>query len=104
MIAAAKTYIRSNYANENISLKSTAANVGFSPNHFSGIFSQETGQTFIEYLTDVRMERAKELLRSTPMKTSEVGFEVGYHDPHYFSYIFKKTQNMTPKEYRSAGG
>jgi two-component system response regulator YesN len=104
MIAAAKAYIRQNYANENISLKSTAANVGFSPNHFSGIFSQETGQTFIEYLTDVRMERAKELLRSTPMKTSEIGFEVGYHDPHYFSYIFKKTQNVTPKEYRSAGG
>ena len=104
MIAAAKDYIRSNYANENISLKSTAANFGFSPNHFSGIFSQETGQTFIEYLTNVRMERAKELLRSTPMKTSEIGFEVGYHDPHYFSYIFKKTQNMTPKEYRNAGG
>ena len=46
------------------------------------------------------MEKAKELLICTSMKTSEVGFEVGYKDPHYFSYIFKKIQGMSPKEYR----
>ncbi len=46
------------------------------------------------------MEKAKDLLACTSMKTSEVGFEVGYRDPHYFSYIFKKTQGITPKDYR----
>jgi two-component system response regulator YesN len=46
------------------------------------------------------MEKAKDLLTTTSMKTSDVGFEVGYRDPHYFSYIFKKTQGMSPKEFR----
>ena len=46
------------------------------------------------------MDRAKELLTCTAVKTSEIGFEVGYKDPHYFSYIFKKTQGISPKEYR----
>ena len=77
-----------------------AASVNLSPNHFSTIFSQETGQTFIEYLTGVRMEHAKELLRSTSMKTAEIAFAVGYKDPHYFSYLFKKTQECTSREFR----
>ena len=46
------------------------------------------------------MDKAKDLLVCTSMKTSDVGFEVGYRDPHYFSYIFKKTQGMSPKEFR----
>ena len=75
--------------------------MNLSPNHFSTIFNQETGQTFIEFLTEVRMERAKELLRSTSMKMSEIAFAVGYKDAHYFSYLFKKTQDCTPREYRS---
>lgn len=78
-----------------------AASVNLSPNHFSTIFSQEMGQTFIEYLTSVRMEKAKGLLRSTSMKTSEIAYAVGYKDPHYFSYLFKKTQECTPREYRA---
>lgn len=97
----ARSYIEKEYDNENISLNMVAANVGISPNHFSTIFSQETGQTFIEYLTFVRMEKAKELLRSTALKTSEIAFSVGYKDPHYFSYLFKKTQECTPREFRS---
>ena len=79
----------------------TAASVNLSPNHFSTIFSQETGQTFIEFLTSVRMEKARELLRSTSMKTAEIAFAVGYRDPHYFSYLFKKTQECTPREFRA---
>ena len=59
----AKAFIKKNYDNEEISLNMTAASVNLSPNHFSTIFSQETGQTFIEYLTAVRMEKARELLR-----------------------------------------
>lgn len=101
LLQEAKAYIEKNYDNEGISLNSVAASVNLSPNHFSTIFSQETGQTFIEFLTSVRMEKAKELLRSTSMKTAEVAFAVGYKDPHYFSYLFKKTQECTPREFRS---
>lgn len=94
-------YIEQHYDNENISLNTVAASVNLSPNHFSTIFSQEMGQTFIEYLTSVRMEKAKQLLRSTSMKTSEIAYAVGYKDPHYFSYLFKKTQECTPREFRA---
>ena len=97
----ARTYIEEHYDEEDISLNTVAASVNLSPNHFSTIFSQETGQTFIEYLTGVRMEHAKALLRSTAMKTAEIAFAVGYKDPHYFSYIFKKTQDCTPREFRA---
>ena len=97
----ARHYIEQHFDNEDISLNTVAASVNLSPNHFSTIFSQEMGQTFIEYLTSVRMEKAKGLLRSTSMKTSEIAYAVGYKDPHYFSYLFKKTQECTPREYRA---
>ena len=101
LLQKARNYIEENYANEEISLNMTAAAVNLSPNHFSTIFSQETGQTFIEFLTSVRMKKAKELLRGTTMKTAEIAFAVGYKDAHYFSYLFKKTQECTPREFRS---
>ncbi len=97
----AERYIRQNFQNEEISLNTVAASVNLSPNHFSTIFSQETGRTFVEYLTFVRMEKAKELLRNTNKKTSDIAYEVGYRDAHYFSYLFKKTQSCTPREYRT---
>ena len=82
-------------------MNTVAASVNLSPSHFSTIFSQEMGQTFIEFLTQVRMEKAKELLRTSSMKTTEIAFAVGYKDSHYFSYLFKKTQKCTPREFRS---
>lgn len=94
-------YIEKNYADEELSLNLIASHVNFSPNHLSMIFSQQTGQTLIKYLTDFRMNKAKELLRCTGKKSSVVSMEVGYKDPHYFSYLFKKTQGMTPTQYRS---
>lgn len=93
-------YIEKNYAQEELSLNILASHVNFSPNHLSMIFSQQTGQTFIKYLTDYRMNKAKELLRCTGKRSSEISIEVGYKDPHYFSYLFKKTQGMTPTQYR----
>ena len=96
----AQEYIEEHYHQSDISLNTVAASVNLSPNHFSAIFSQELGETFIEYLTRVRMEKAKELLRTTSKKSTEIAYEVGYKDAHYFGSLFKKTQNCTPKEYR----
>lgn len=93
-------YIDKNYADEDLSLNVLASHVNFSPNHLSMVFSQQTGKTFIKYLTDFRMSKAKELLRCTGKRSSEISLEVGYKDPHYFSYLFKKTQGMTPTQYR----
>ncbi len=97
----ATNYIEQNYDNDEISLNTVAASVNLSPNHFSTIFSREMGKSFVEYLTNVRMEKAKELLRSSTMKTAEIAYAVGYKDAHYFSYLFKKTQKCTPREFRA---
>ena len=64
------------------------------------VFSQETGQTFKEYLTELRIKRAKELLRTTTLKAFEIGYQVGYNDPHYFSHVFHKNTGLTPMEFR----
>jgi two-component system response regulator YesN len=100
VIAKAKDYIQKNFAEQDISLHSVAKAVNVSPNHFSTIFSQETGETFIGYITKIRIERAKVLLKTTNLRTTDIGYEVGYNDAHYFSYVFKKNTTMTPKEFR----
>ena len=93
-------YIEENFDDENLSLNQLASHVNVSPNHLSTIFSQQTGQTFIKYLTEFRMDKAKEMLKCTSMRSSEISEAVGYKDPHYFSYMFKKTVGMTPTNYR----
>lgn len=95
-----KKYIEENYADEELSLNIMASHVNFSPNHLSMVFSQQTGNTLIKYLTDFRMNKAKELLKCTNKKSSEISIMVGYKDPHYFSYLFKKTQGVTPTQFR----
>lgn len=101
-IMEAKDFIAKYYSNEETSLNNVAKAVNMSPTHFSTIFKQETGQTFIEFLTEIRMEKARELLRKTSDKTSAIAYIVGYKDPHYFSYLFKKINGVSPKEYRNA--
>ena len=103
LLSSALSYIDENYANEDISLNKVSSTVNISPNHFSTIFSQEMGKTFIEYLIGKRMEKARELLMTTDMRSSEIAYAVGYKDPHYFSYTFKKIQGMTTKEFRARG-
>jgi len=100
VIVKAKEYIDRNFASGDISLHSTASYVGISPNHLSTVFAQETGENFIDYLTRVRLEKAKQLLRNTAMKSADIAFETGFNDPHYFSYIFKKNIGVSPREYR----
>ena len=102
ILKTAVDFIDSHYMDEEISLNTVANVANVSSNHFSALFSQNMGQTFIEYLTSLRMNKAKELLRCTGMRSSEIAGEIGYKDAHYFSYLFKKTQGMTPSDYRKA--
>lgn len=102
ILKTAVDFIDSHYMGEEISLNTVANVANVSSNHFSALFSQNMGQTFIEYLTTLRMNKAKELLRCTGMRSSEIAGEIGYKDAHYFSYLFKKTQGMTPSDYRKA--
>lgn len=101
VITEAINYMRENFDKEDMSLQMVASSVNVSPSHFSAVFKQETGKNFVDYLTELRIAKAQELLTCTSMRTSDVGFAVGYKDPHYFSYKFKKTQGMSPKEYRN---
>lgn len=100
----AKKYISDNYHDEELTLNTVAHEVNVSPNHLSAMFSQKTGQTFVKYLTDVRMHRAKELLKCTSKRSNEICEEVGYRDPHYFSHLFKKNVGCSPMQYRERGG
>jgi two-component system response regulator YesN len=100
VILKAKDYIERNYGDQDISLHTVASHVGISPNHLSTVFSQETGENFIEYLTRVRIERAKHLLSATNMKSADIAYETGFSDPHYFSFIFKKHTGLSPREWR----
>ena len=94
-------YIEENFSDDSLSLNGVADTIGVSGNYFSSVFSQEMKMTFIEYVTKKRMEKAKKLLLQTQMHSSEVAAEVGYKDPHYFSFVFKKTIGCTPREYRN---
>lgn len=100
VIRQAQDFISRRYMDPELSLNNVAAQVNLSPSHFSAIFSQETGRTFKEYLTETRIKRAKEMLRMTTLKVFEIGYQVGYSDPHYFSHVFHKYTGLTPVEFR----
>ncbi|MDR1901061.1 MAG: helix-turn-helix domain-containing protein, partial [Treponema sp.] len=100
VVLKAKDFIDHHYSDQDISLHTTASYVAISPNHLSTVFSQEMGETFTEYLTNVRIEKAKHLLAATGMKSVDIACETGFSDPHYFSFIFKKHTGLSPREYR----
>ena len=100
-IEQAKDYIKKHFTNPHLNLNDVAAFVNLSASHFSTVFTQESGTTFKEYLTDMRIRKAKELLRSTSSRTVEISYMVGYNDPHYFSSIFKKKSGYSPSDYRN---
>ncbi len=100
IIASARSYIDANFAG-NISLESVAESIALSPPYFSRLFSSQVGKTFIDYLTDLRLAKACQLLREGRMSIKEVSSAIGYADPNYFSRIFKKIIGQTPSEYRS---
>ena len=98
-IASAKEYIKKNF-NSDISLEDVSREVNISPYYFSKLFKDETGEGFVEYLTNLRIDKAKELLSGTNYSMKEICQMVGYTDPNYFSRIFKKNVGVTPTEYK----
>lgn len=102
IIETAKDYIRDNF-HKDISLDDISRAVNISPYYFSKIFKEETGENFIEYLTNIRIDKAKELLSGTEYSMKEICSMVGYSDPNYFSRSFKKHVGVTPTEFKGGG-
>lgn len=89
------------HLDKELTLQQVARHVHLNPNHFSEVFKRETGLTYIEFVTRLRMDLAKRLLDESPIKVSEVAGRVGYVDMKYFSQLFKRSTGYTPSEYRS---
>lgn len=100
IIQQALGYIDEHFSNPDMTLKIVAEFVSLSPSHFSTIFSQSLGKTFIDYLTEQRINYAKKLLITTDDKLASITLEVGYNDSNYFSYLFKKKEGLSPSDYR----
>lgn len=90
------------HSHEDISLESLGYLVELSPIYISKMFKEKLGVNYIDFLTQCRMEKAKALLTDSKKSIKEITFEVGYHDPNYFSKVFKKMCDMTPVEYRKS--
>ena len=99
LVQRAKEYINGNYKKD-LSLDELSKELDISPYYFSKLFKEETGSNFVEYLTGLRMDRAKELLKDESLSMKEICAAIGYSDPNYFSRIFKKNIGLTPTEYR----
>ena len=103
MITDAQNIVKQRYMEPDISLDEVCADLGVSNSYFSSIFKKETGQPFVTYLTDYRMDRAEELVLNTDEKSYKIAEKVGYQDANYFSYVFKKKFGVSPSKYRASG-
>ncbi|WP_421385033.1 response regulator [Bacillus salacetis] len=88
------------HAYQDISLEEIGKVIGLSPIYISKIFKEQLGVNYIHFLTECRIEKAKKLMRDPEKSLKEITFEVGYHDPNYFSKVFKKMCQSSPTEYR----
>jgi two-component system response regulator YesN len=98
IVKATKEYLENHY-DQDISLEDVAEQVNISPQYFSKLIKKTTGYNFIDWLSMLRVKKAKELLTNSNLTVKEVCFMVGYKDPNYFSRIFKKRIGITPSEY-----
>ena len=94
-------YVKEHYADQDLSIETICGYLSVSAAYFSTVFKKETGKTFINYLTDYRMEVAENLLLTENEKTYIIAQKVGYSDPNYFSYAFKKQFGMSPSKYKT---
>lgn len=96
-----KTYLDENYKND-ISLLDVAEEMGYSEAYFCKVFKQCFDKSFIMYLSEYRVNKAKELLASGEVSVKDISSEVGYHDSNYFTKVFKRVEGVTPTEYKNS--
>lgn len=100
IVTQAVQWVAGHYSDPELSIGSISQMVHVSASHFSALFRKETGESFLNHVTQVRLKAARELLAGTELKTADIAERVGYPDPHYFSYFFKKNMGVSPKEFR----
>jgi len=100
LISKAIKYIHEKY-HENISLDDVAKEINMSYHYFSKFFKESVGKNFVDYLTELRIVKSKDMLKDSGISIKEICNEIGYSDPNYFSKTFKKVTGMTPTEYRT---
>lgn len=103
-VTKAEEYVRNHYMDEGLSLDSVCQVLGVSNSYFSTVFKKETGKSFTGYLTDYRMDLAARLLIETSEKSYMIAKNLGYSDPNYFSYVFKRRFGVSPSKYRTEHG
>ncbi len=104
IVVLAKRAIRERFADPEFSLEEASHRAGVSKNHLSFEFSRETGETFTEYLSRIRVEEAKRLLATAPLRVYEVGERVGYPSVEHFSRVFKKLVGVSPVRFKAGHG
>lgn len=102
LVEQAKAYIREHYGEPDISIGRVCKHLHISTGYFSSIFKKEVKMTFVNYLMQIRLEAAKDLLRSTELKAFEIAERIGFADPNYFSFCFRKKYGQSPKEYKNS--
>lgn len=102
VVEQAKLMVQQQYGNSELTIGEVCSRLHISSGYFSTIFKKETGLTFVTYLMQIRMEAARELLRTTGLKAFEIAEQTGFSDPNYFSFCFKKKFGLSPKEYRAS--
>ncbi len=95
-------YIWENYSDSSLSIKMLADHVYLTPTYLSNVFKKSAGLTIGQYMVDVRIDKAKRLMKEPQLKFYQVASMVGYEDANYFAKIFKKKTNMTPSEYKES--
>jgi two-component system response regulator YesN len=93
--------VENHYQEADLSLDTVCAELGVSNSYFSSVFKKEAGKSFISYLTEYRMEKARARILETTEKNYEIAENVGYPDANYFSYVFKKQFGVSPSKYRT---
>jgi two-component system response regulator YesN len=100
MILKARSYMDAHYADPDLSLNEVAKEIALSPTYFSVVFSRTVGESFVEYLTNIRIRKAIELLQTTSLAAGEIAYRVGYQNPRYFYAVFRKVVGRPPKDFR----